>query len=338
MEQFSLESLAKSCQNKDQLFNIMFVLLSQCDQNCIHCYIPEHKQAGLSTDKVKSLIDEARNLGALNVTFTGGEILLRKDLLELIAYARSKYMRVFLMSNGYSLTEEYCKKLGELYISGFSTTIFSMNSDIHDRITQKPGSLHRVLGNIEYLKQYCPGCEITIKTPLMDLNRFEYRDVQKYAESNGFTFRSSPSIFGKTDGDDAPHQLEVNECDLPVIVKETDEINSVLLGNIFKQDGDVICSAGHSNICVNFTGDVWPCNTLTMPVGNVFENTLKEIWNASPKLMEWRRISRKSPDVCGKCQLASKCVRCPGLAYMENNDINGCSTTAKRIAVARHKE
>lgn len=333
MERFQIDSLAQMCQEETQLFNIMFVLLSACNHNCVHCYIPEHTNMGLPTDKVKALIDEARALGALNVTFTGGEILLRKDLLELVAYARSQYMRVFLMSNAYALTEDSIKKLSDLCISEFSTTVFAMDPAIHDRITQVPGSLNRVLHNIDLLKKH--GIRVTIKTPLMEINKFCYREVEKYASDNGFHFMNTATIFSKTNGDRSPHDLEIG-ADLRQVVYETDILNKKYRGErIVLQDGEIPCSAGHSNICINYDGTVWPCNTLTLDVGNVFSASLRDIWIGSSALNHWRKSSRKIPAVCTQCKMREQCVRCPGLAYMENGDLFGCSLSAKRIAEQR---
>ena len=333
MDDFNIDDLIEQCKKDTKLFGIMFVLLSKCNHNCVHCYIPGHNSNGLSTDTIKRCIDEARSLGALNITFTGGEVLLRDDLLELVEYARLKYMRVFLMSNGYALDPEYIAKLADLYISEFSTTVYSMDADIHDKITRVPGSLRKTLENISLLKKH--RIAVTIKTPLMEYNKFAYRDVEEYARSNGFNFRTSPSIFSKTDGEATPHNYEI-QTDLRTIVSDTDRINANYRGEIISQNnGDIPCIAGHSNICVNYDGRVWPCNTLPLTVGNIHTESLEDIWYHSTALNEWRRKCTHIPKPCQTCKLHTHCVRCPCLAYMEDGDLYGCSSAAKRIAEQR---
>lgn len=333
MKEFMLDALAENCKSNCQLYNVMFVLLSQCNENCVHCYIPEHTNPGLPTDKVNSLIDEARALGAMNVTLTGGEILLRKDLLEIIAYARSKYMRVFLMSNGFALDEATIAELANLHIANFSTTIFSMNPEINDAITRKRGSLEKLLGNIQLLKKH--GIKVTVKTPLMKMNCDSYRDTYEYARKNGFEYRTTATIFSKINGDTSPHNLEITD-ELTRVVRETDAINALYRKeSIHNRSGKIPCSAGFSNICINYDGTVWPCNTLTFAVGDVYQQSLEEIWNRSDKLSYWRTIAALTPIECESCEIAEKCTRCPGLAYMENGDLLGCSTSAKRVASCR---
>lgn len=333
MTKFDLDALSEQCAARTQLFGIMFVLLSRCNHNCVHCYIPGHTSDGLPVGVICRAIDEARALGALNVTFTGGEILLRKDLPELIRHARSRYMRVFLMSNAYALDEAYVQKLAQLHISEYSTTVYSMDEAVHDRITRVPGSLRRTLRNIALLKQY--DIDVTVKTPLMAYNAFAYREVEAFADRNCFNFRTTPTIFSRTDGEREPHNHEIRSG-LRRIVEETDRINGKYRGELIaRNDGSIPCRAGHSNICVNYDGAVWPCNTLTLEVGNIQSQSLTEIWKHSVQLNEWRARCRSVPEACRACELHARCIRCPGLAYMEDGDLYGCSSSARRIAAER---
>ena len=333
-DSFEIDTLIEQCKNDTQLFGIMFVLLSRCNHDCVHCYIPDHASSGLDTQTVKRTIDQARALGALNVTFTGGEILLRKDLLELVRHARSKYMRVFLMSNGYGLDEHYVQQLADLHIAEFSTTVYSMDPEVHDRITRVPGSFRKTIHNIALLKAH--NIEVTVKTPLMEYNKYAYKEVEEYARSNGFNFRTSPSIFSRTNGESTPHDHEI-QADLCTVVRETDAVNARYRGEIVsRNDGTIPCIAGHSNICVNYDGNVWPCNTLPLNVGDIHLQSLEEIWHHSRELNGWRSRCRMVPEPCKACQLHKKCVRCPGLAYLEDNDLYGCSSAARKIAEQRN--
>lgn len=329
MSNFKLDKLSNKCEKQCQLHNIMFVLLSACNQNCIHCYIPNHDNTGLSKEKICECIDEARRLGAIAVTFTGGEIFVRNDMMDIIKYARSRYLRVFLMSNGSCLTDEQLEELANLYISGFSTTIFSMDPKIHDQITQMPGSLNKTLHTIDKLDKN--GIEITIKTPLMEINKNEFSKVKQYADDHGFLFKSTATIFSKLDGNNQS-SLQIKD-NLDCVVKEIDNLNNDSLAKRGKNP----CSAGFNTICINYDGEVWPCNTLNLKIGNVYETSLTEIWNNSETLKEWRKKSKHKIKECCRCSLKRYCKRCPGLALMEDNNLYGCSSAAKRLAQVRYE-
>lgn len=325
-----IDDLSEKCKHDKQLFNILIVLLSACNQNCVHCYIPDHSSIGLSTEIVKKSIKEARELGALNVTLTGGEIFLRDDLFELIQFARKNYMRVFLMSNASLLTEEIIQKLYYLGIAEFSTTVFSMKEKIHDLITQKVGSCRKTIENILLLKKY--GIPVTIKIPLMEENKFEFREVEKFAAKNKFNFMSTTTIFSKSNGDRSPHDLKITN-DLKTILKELNDLSKKYRDNEinFNKEG-IPCGAGFNSISVNYDGTIWPCNSLMLNVGNIYEDDLKEVWLNSKKLLEWRKQSVLPINECKKCVLNSKCLRCPGMALLEDGNLYGCSSSAKQIA------
>jgi radical SAM protein with 4Fe4S-binding SPASM domain len=330
MNEIDINALSEKCKQDKKLFNILIVLLSSCNQDCIHCYIPEHKSYGLPLDTVKKCIDEARELGALNVTLTGGEIFVRKDIYDIIEYAKIKGMRVFLMSNASLLTTADVKKLYELGIAEFSTTLFSMDPEIHDAITLCPGSFNKTMSAIMDMKNY--GIPVTIKTPLMEINKYAYKNVEKFAEENKFNFMSTTTIFSKSDGDTSPHDLGI-QSDLCTIVRETRKLQEKYRDEAitFEKEG-IPCGAGFNSISVNYDGTIWPCNSLFLNCGNVFTDSLVDVWHNSEILNEWRKKAIEPVVPCQTCNLKNKCLRCPGMALLEDNDLYGCSSSAKKIA------
>lgn len=326
----SIDAISEQCKQDRQLFNVLFVLLSACNQNCIHCYIPEHDEIGMKLDDIKRVMREARELGALNVTLTGGEIFVRKDIFDIIAYAKHLHMRVFLMSNGSLLDEEKIKRLAEMGIAEFSTTLFSMNPDIHDYIANHKGAFEKTYRSIMLMKQY--GIPVTVKAPLMETNKYDYIDVEKFASDNGFNFMSTTTIFPKCDGDNAPCSLRIKDG-FAKVVKDLDVIRKKYRSDDIGYNKEGIpCGAGFNSITVNYDGTVWPCNSLLLSVGNVFESSLQDIWNNSECLNEWREKSVQPLEVCSGCKLKDTCLRCPGMALLEDGNLYGCSSSAKEIA------
>lgn len=109
---------------KNRPVSVMIELLTKCNLNCEHCYLPSHSNKGLDFDTIKLLFRDLRKLGIMNVSLTGGEIFLREDIFEIIELARRNQMRVFLLSNGTLLNKSKVTKLINLNIAEFSTTIF----------------------------------------------------------------------------------------------------------------------------------------------------------------------------------------------------------------------
>ena len=134
----------------------------------------------MSTDKVKSIIDEFAEMGGLHVTLSGGEAFLHKDLLEISRYCREKDLKISILSNLISLKDEQIPQLKAINLSLIQTSLYSMNPDIHDRITMVKGSFEKTKNAIE--KLVAADIPVQISCPLMKANKDGYRDVLEYAK------------------------------------------------------------------------------------------------------------------------------------------------------------
>lgn len=311
--------------------SVMIELLTECNLRCKHCYLSNYTNTGMTIVKMKNLLTELRNLGVVNISFTGGEIFLRDDIFELIETARNLHMRVFLLTNATILNRDMVKRLAELHVSEISTTVFSLNPDIHDFITGTSGSLEAVLANLKLLKEY--GVRVKVKTPIMNINALCYKDIKKYCDENNFEYFVSPTIFSKIDGDESPKDLRVEQEVLRKILKDLDKINDNGKKSLYKYD--VPCSALFYSFAIDCNGDVFPCNSLPLRVGNVYNESLYDIWYESEILKFVKSIKKLDLENCKDCKYKTYCYRCPGMAYFEDKSLYACDTYAKSMAEIR---
>ena len=78
-------------------------LTYRCNHKCLFCYCPWEnepslKEAELSTDEWKKIFDKVKQYGVKQITFSGGEAILRDDLIDLISYAHNAGFSVGLIS------------------------------------------------------------------------------------------------------------------------------------------------------------------------------------------------------------------------------------------------
>lgn len=84
-----------------------------CNYNCVHCTsagkpaVPDE----INTAAAKKLVDQACEFGASFFGITGGEALLRKDLFEVLAYARKLGMNASIITDGRLLDEKALKQI-----------------------------------------------------------------------------------------------------------------------------------------------------------------------------------------------------------------------------------
>jgi 12,18-didecarboxysiroheme deacetylase len=92
----------------------------RCNLRCVHCYAHSKDltyTGELTHDEGLRLIDDLAAFGAPVMLFSGGEPLMRPDILELIRHARERGMRAVISTNGTLITPELAEKLKEFGLS-----------------------------------------------------------------------------------------------------------------------------------------------------------------------------------------------------------------------------
>ena len=124
---------------------VVWNMTRRCNLKCIHCYsnsadidYPDE----LTTEEGKKLIDDLAAFGSPVILFSGGEPLLRQDLLELAQYATDKGMRAVISTNGTLITKEIAVKLQKIGLSYVGVSLDGLEKT-HDRFQGQEGSVCR---------------------------------------------------------------------------------------------------------------------------------------------------------------------------------------------------
>jgi AdoMet-dependent heme synthase len=313
-------------------------LTYRCNERCVHCYLDHDDHGEMTTAEIKHLLDEMAEAGVFILTFSGGEIFLRKDFFEILEYARRLTFCVKLKTNAVLIREREATRIRDLGVESVQVSIYSHRPEVHDAVTLVPGSLKRSLNAIRFLKSQ--GLKVIIANVLMTLNMEDYPGVRALAEELGVECTLDPTITPMMDGDRSTLKLNVNNATLKQVfadqrlVGDVSEYCSVGMSPDEEQLRSLPCSAGHTSCYVSPYGDVFPCVQFPLPSGNVRRQRFIDIWRHSDQLQEVRSIRVKDLPSCSQCVHISKCTRCPGLAYSEGN-MRGPSTQDCEKSFAR---
>lgn len=125
-----------------------------CNNHCVFCVQGDkrYRYDDKSTERVKEILDEARPKHDMAV-FTGGEVTIRDDLPELIAYAREIGFEVVqIQTNGRRFAyKNYCKTVIEAGANDFGLALHGSNAEIHDELTRSKGSFEQTTQGIKNL-------------------------------------------------------------------------------------------------------------------------------------------------------------------------------------------
>ncbi len=146
----------------------------RCNLKCVHCYShSEDKtyQGELSFDEGKALIDDLSDFGSPVILFSGGEPLIRKDILELIRYAVSKGRRAVVSTNGTLIDAGMAVKLKEIGLSYVGISLDGLR-ETHDSFRGFKGTFDRAMQAIDNCR------EVGLKVGLrFTINRRNYEDI-----------------------------------------------------------------------------------------------------------------------------------------------------------------
>jgi len=126
-----------------------------CNNNCLFCVVADKKKLGdKSTGEAMGDLRLARKNNAAQVVFTGGEPTIRRDLPELVRYARKLgFTEVQVQSNGRMFCyKDFCRKMIDAGVTEFGPSLHGPNAEIHDSLTRSPGSFWQTVEGIKNLK------------------------------------------------------------------------------------------------------------------------------------------------------------------------------------------
>ena len=302
--------------------SVQFDLTYRCNERCVHCYLDHEDYGELTTAEVKSILDQLAAAGTFFLIFSGGELLLRKDFFQLVAYARRLGFDLKMKTNAILIREREAERLLALGVRQVQISIYSHRPEIHDAITKVPGSLARSLAAIRFLK--AKGLKVLIANVLMRHNLGDYAGVQALARELGAEYTLDPTITPRMDGNPDLLQHRIPGSELFRIFSDKNLVGEGFCtppkGAADEATLDSLpCSAGHTAAYISPYGDVYPCVQFPLPCGNLRTQPFLEVWRNSKQLAEVRSIRVRDLPTCSTCSLAQDCTRCPGLAYMEGN-------------------
>lgn len=320
----------------------MFELTHRCNFRCIHCYVvPDKTKPELTTNQVKSILDQLKAAGCFHVGFTGGEPLLRPDIFTILEYAKKSGFRITLLTNGYLVDKAVAKKIASLgtSLNRVDISVLGATEETLEKITGIKGSYARVMRAVKLL--HAAGVAVQIKATLMEANKGEFLQIKKLAEQIGTMFRYSPSLTPKIDGDKTPLNYQV----LP---EEVYAIQQTLAGRpqVINEKEPVEwkagkkplfrCGAGQTEVTISAYGEMNLCLEIPFPKYNLVTGNFKAGWKKISRFVANLKVPKGY--LCNHCPLSPFCHWCPAKGWLSKNRRSNCSETdkAQALVAAQH--
>ncbi|MBM4250044.1 MAG: radical SAM protein [Euryarchaeota archaeon] len=333
-------------------FLLQWHLTARCEERCRHCYMhdsPSYEselENELSPGQCLAILDDftrtVRGWGVeARINFSGGDPLLRRDLLPLVRKARSRGFSVGILGNPHLLTRQTALALKEAGASRYQLSLDGLERT-HDSLRGRRGAFRDALRAIRVLDE--AGLPSVVMFTLSRLNAPELIPVIRLCARKNvriFDFaRLVPTGTGKALRDQLLGAAEYRELLLRVLeeYRRQEAAGSRtyfgrkenlwvllykelgLLPPLPRTRGAIVsgCSVGSRIMTVLADGTVLACRRLPVELGRVPGGSLREIFISSKNHRRLRSVEKL--ERCAGCGLLPFCRGCPAVAHGATGD------------------
>ncbi len=334
------------------LFSLMLELTYSCNLKCFYCY-NDVEATGRRMELVDylRLLKEAQEMGAMNLTLSGGEPLASPIFFDLGTAAKDMGFVLRIKTNGHSLDRAMALRIKrEVDPFNLDISLHGANAESHDRQTRIPGSFERLMQNLRGMREV--GLRVQLNAVLTAWNENEIEGMYGLADDLGLRLQMTSQVSARDNGNRDP--LDIAPC-LPAIERllsiQQDRANAARTdagtdpaneysGADCEGEGPQVkqhCGAGASSVTVDPFGNVLPCVQWRQPLGNLHQQSISEIWATSTRLAEVRQITtdlKKTVEDYGP--KADSVGFCPALAeQIEGTPLTFDKASWERLKILR---
>jgi radical SAM protein with 4Fe4S-binding SPASM domain len=322
-------------------------LTYQCNLLCRHCYLAGVTQSQeLNYREATSIIDQLSDEGCLQLTFSGGEPLLKPEFQDIYSYARKKGILLTLFTNGTLITKTIAAWLSQQPPLMIEITVHSLKPEVFERISGVEGSFSRCMRGIEILKSY--KLPLALKTVGMKDNKDDIYAVKEFASQLGNNrFKFDSCIIACHSGSKAPCSLRLSPEEAAAIEFYDYHMNKQWRDYLESEDCKATdsttlfsCEGGLTSFYISPYGELRMCLPMVQPAFNLRTGSFREGFYSFLQELRRRDYTKDSP--CRGCSLVSFCGQCPAKALLENGDMQEpveylCALAKERAEIFQEK-
>jgi radical SAM protein with 4Fe4S-binding SPASM domain len=308
--------------------HVAWEITRRCNANCVHCSSnsgPElqHPQE-FSAAEALQMVDQLADAGVRVLAFSGGEPLLRPDLITLIERAVKRGLTTNVCTNGALVDDSMARRLKEAGLHSITVSLDGAHAETHDQLRHYPGLFALAVAAIRTLVKYHHRVGVSFTPTLASYQ--EASEVVHLAHVLGTdsvclsqyipTGRGARELMlGPAQlGNVARHVLKLQTDYARRLRVHCHDCHVALLLAPEQQQAYKGCGAGTATAGIRADGSVTPCIFMPNQAGNLHEATFAEIWDNGPELLALRDRGQLKDGNCGGCKFKLVCGGCRAAA------------------------
>lgn len=307
-------------------FHMVWLATNACTARCLHCSSASARRSPdeLTTEEALDLIEQLAGAGVVDLAISGGEPLLRGDVVRVIYRARELGISVGIGSNGAKLTPRKAQELAEAGLGRFQVSLDGLAPE-HDELRRWPGLFRRAIDAIGTAS--AAGLRVHVCCTITRLNVHQLESLADFVAGlpvkrlNMSRFVPTGRGTAGLDLDDSAwrdvaHRIMAIRSRYEGHMEVTTHLAQQILIDpcVVDMPGFIGCQAGIGQGCVTSIGTVLPCVLLPIPVGSIRMNRFIDLWSSSPVIQRLqRRQDLGAP--CSTCTFLDRCGGCRAVAF-----------------------
>ena len=262
-----MERLALWATDERLLLFAHFGLTRHCNLRCGFCFWGDElgHQGFMPREIFQKALQEMARMGTLEIELTGGEPTIHPDFPGFVELASRLRFVITVTTNGFRLTERALAAISEGLVAEVGVSVHGAGPGTHDRLVGHRGAWRATTCNMEKLIR--EGVRVSA---CFVVNRENYREIAEAREifrGMGAGFQLAVKVYNPF-GLEKVEALRLRGEGMREVVK------------LFPDPPVLVhpCGAFMNTVYVAHDGAVWPCITLPIPLGNLADNSMKEIW------------------------------------------------------------
>ena len=336
-------------------FLIVWNFTNACNLRCKHCYQnagPKPLPNELTFEEKLNVLNQLDEMEIPSIAFSGGEPTIHPDFIPIVKEASRRGIYTAVATNGLAFaSESFTDKALKAGLNYVEVSLDSTDPKVHDEFRGIKGAWELAVKGIKNVVKH-GGASTGIAMTLTKLNKDQIGDMVRLAEELGVTrvifFNFIPTGRGK---ENVAFDLtpEEREEALRWIYRESRRSSVQVVSTApqlarvswqMSQGEDVLpthfsiprsqtlrslaefiggCGAGRIYAAIQPDGKVTPCVFMPIIVGDLREQTFKDIWENSEVMLKLRNKDLIKPP-CGECPYRYVCGGCRARAYSYHGD------------------
>ena len=313
-----------------------------CNFRCAYCYVENRvaRPDELTREEIRSVLLQAKELGARKIIILGGEPSIYPHLPEMLAFLADNGLAIEIFTNGSGVTAE----LASLLAQKKARVVLKLNSrdaELQDKLAGKKGAhaiIAQALANLRNAGYPKNRLFLALSTVICRQNIAELPELRRRLRREGI----EPYFEVITPQANAVENnwLNVSGPELKELFSQLAAIDRNEFDRIWEPQPPLVgnrCMRHQVSCLVTATGEVMPCVGVTLPIGNIREQTLVDILRTSNVLNDLKNYRKTIKGPCKSCEKAAECYGCRGAAFQLTGDYlasdptcwRNCDTLAK---------